>query len=53
VPNGPLCIFPNINPFEMNSWKICLLQPEIANVIINVEEGGEGEKEAILEAFFR
>lgn len=41
VLNGPL---PNINPFEMNSWKICWVQPEIAKVIMwcQVGEGEEG-----------
>ena len=38
VLNGPL---PNINPFEMNSWKICWVQPEIAKVTM-VGEGEEG-----------
>jgi len=31
----------------MNSWKICLLQPDIANVIMVREE------KEVLEAFFR
>jgi len=31
----------------MNSWKICLLQPDIANVIMVREE------REVLEAFFR
>lgn len=48
VPKGPLSIFPNINPFEIDSWKM-FVPPRKCYQMAD-ERGGGGEV-AVSEAF--